>query len=108
MDTQNIQSTESDKGFTLIELLIVIVILGVLATITVFAVNGIADRGQESACAADLKTVEVAVEAYYAKNGTYPATLQALTEGDDQFLKSVPETVSLDANGTVTPAGDCA
>ncbi len=37
---------KQDKGFTLVELLIVIVILGILATITVFAVRGITDQGQ--------------------------------------------------------------
>ena len=61
---------KNDEGFTLIELLIVIVILGILATVVVFAVGGITDRGQESACDADAKTLEVAVEAYYAQYGT--------------------------------------
>ena len=37
---------KNDEGFTLIELLIVIVILGILATVVVFAVGGITDRGQ--------------------------------------------------------------
>jgi general secretion pathway protein G len=64
MDTQ-----KKDKGFTLVELLIVIVILGILATVTVFAVRGITDQGQESACKATAKTYEVAIEAFYAKNG---------------------------------------
>ena len=48
---------KQDKGFTLVELLIVIVILGILATVTVFAVRGITDQGQTSACAADQKTM---------------------------------------------------
>ena len=39
---------KQDKGFTLVELLIVIVILGILATVTVFAVRGITDRGREN------------------------------------------------------------
>ena len=42
----------NDSGFTLTELLIVIVILGVLAGIVVFAVGGITDRGEMSACKA--------------------------------------------------------
>ena len=50
---------KQDKGFTLVELLIVIVILGILATITVFAVRGITDQGQTSACNADEKTLQV-------------------------------------------------
>lgn len=60
---------KQDKGFTLVELLIVIVILGILATITVFAVRGITDQGQESACEADNKTMQTAVEAYFAQYG---------------------------------------
>ena len=61
---------KKDKGFTLVELLIVIVILGILATITVFAVRGITDQGQKSACNTDQKTLQTAVEAYYAQYGT--------------------------------------
>ena len=60
---------EKDEGFTLVELLIVIVILGILATIVVFAVRGITDQGQTSACKATAKTYEVAIEAYYANYG---------------------------------------
>ncbi len=57
-----------DKGFTLVELLIVIVILGILATVTVFAVRGITDTGQTNACDTEAKTVLTAAEAYYAQN----------------------------------------
>lgn len=58
-------------GFTLVELLIVIVILGVLATVVVFAVGGITNRGNESAVDADVSTLTTAQEAYKALNGTY-------------------------------------
>ena len=59
-----------DKGFTLVELLIVIVILGILATVTVFAVRGITDTGQDNACSTEAKTVLTAAEAYYAQNSS--------------------------------------
>ncbi len=68
----------NDKGFTLVELLIVIVILGILATVTVFAVRGITDQGQENACNVESKTVLTAAEAYYAQEGTTPADVEAL------------------------------
>jgi general secretion pathway protein G len=67
---EEVQAEKQDKGFTLVELLIVIVILGILATVTVFAVRGITDQGQTSACEATQKTYQVAIEAYYAQNGT--------------------------------------
>jgi prepilin-type N-terminal cleavage/methylation domain-containing protein len=106
---------KNESGFTLIELLIVIVILGVLSGIVVFAVSGIQDRGNAAACKTDKKTVQVAVEAFYAKNGVYPAAgdpgwLQ-LTIGVDQLLRDKPTgtgyTITLGVNGLVTATGAC-
>ena len=100
-----IKRAREEGGFTLIELMIVIVILGILAAIVVFAVGGITDRGETSACKANVKTTEVAVEAYYAKVGSYPASLSDLTTAPNKFLKSVPTGVSYDSGtGDVTGA----
>ncbi len=84
------QRAREESGFTLIELMIVIVILGVLAGIVVFAVGGITDRGTSAACKTDVSTIQTAVEAYYAKQGSYPTDLvPSLTDpaGSTQFLK---------------------
>jgi len=85
-----IERARQEEGFTLIELMIVIVILGVLAGIVVFAVGGITDRGTSAACKTDVATIQTAVEAYYAKTGGYPANIvPSLTDpaGGNQFLK---------------------
>ena len=66
-----VAETKQDKGFTLVELLIVIVILGILATVTVFAVTGITNKGKTSACQSDAKTIQTAEEAYSANTGSY-------------------------------------
>ena len=86
------KAREEESGFTLIELLIVIVILGVLAGIVVFAVGGITDRGNVSACKSDVKNVEVASEAYFAKNGSYAANMPALVTA--KLLREVPSTTN--------------
>ena len=86
-----------DEGFTLIELLIVIVILGILAGIVVFAVGGITDRGKASACKADLASVNTAMEAYQAKYGSYPA-------GTD-FSGLVPDFLKAQPTATVAGQG---
>jgi prepilin-type N-terminal cleavage/methylation domain-containing protein len=70
-----------DKGFTLVELLIVIVILGILATVTVFAVRGITDKGTKSACDSDRKTLETGVEAYFAQYGGTAIVVNATSTG---------------------------
>ncbi|WBQ07089.1 type II secretion system protein [Kribbella sp. CA-293567] len=105
----------NESGFTLIELLIVVVILGVLSGIVVFAVSGIQDRGNAAACKTDKKTVLVAVEAYYAKNGAYPPAGEAgwleLTVGVNQLLRERPAgsgyAITLGVGGLVTATGAC-
>lgn len=65
-----------DDGFSLIELLVVILILGVLTAVVVFAVAGITEEGEDNACQAGARTLAVAVEAYFARHGggDIPAT----------------------------------
>ncbi len=84
------ESNGNDEGFTLIELLIVIVILGILAAVVVFAVGGITDRGKNAACKSDVKTFEVAAEAFNAKTGAYPTTgnLANLWTAPNQFMRA--------------------
>ena len=73
----------SDSGFTLTELLIVIVILGVLTGIVVFAVGAVHQpRREAAACKSDKKTVEVAIEAFRAKTGAYPAGVDSAARFD--------------------------
>ena len=81
---------KQDKGFTLVELLIVIVILGILATVTVFAVRGITDQGQDNACDVEKRTLETAVEAYYAgtEHPADPADARELTSPDVRERRS--------------------
>jgi prepilin-type N-terminal cleavage/methylation domain-containing protein len=76
-----VEETKQDKGFTLVELLIVIVILGILATVTVFAVTGITTRGKDSACKADIKTLQTAEEAHNANTGAYGTEAALVTGG---------------------------
>jgi general secretion pathway protein G len=107
------KARQQESGFTLIELLIVIVIIGVLAGIVVFAVGGITNTGQDAACKADIKTVKTAVEAYRAQSGSYPTSnADAATKLVPAFLESYPTTVSYTLTGTSDPnvvgAGTCA
>ncbi len=66
------EARRNESGFTLVELLIVIVILGVLAGIVVFAVANFSDEGTNAACKADKKNVEIATESFFAQKKYYP------------------------------------
>jgi general secretion pathway protein G len=96
------------KGFTLVELLVVIVILGILAAVVVFAVGGTTDKAQKSSCSAEKAALESAVEAYKASTTNYPGTITSLTTGNDKFLRKSPSwyTVAPAADGTLAYAND--
>jgi hypothetical protein len=72
-----------------------------LATVTVFAVRGITDKGQSSSEATDLRMLETANEAYWLEYGTN-ATEQELV--DNGFLKeqSALFDLAVDSNGVLT------
>lgn len=80
-ETYSLRRREGEKGFTLIELLIVIIILGVLAAIVVFAVTGITSNGTKEACTSTVKTINTAAESYYAQNNVGAADLGVLHSG---------------------------
>jgi general secretion pathway protein G len=79
-----------DEGFTLIELLVVIVILAILAAIVVFAVGGLNQKGQAEACKTDMKSIQTAEEAYFAKQspgGVYASADELKAKG---FITNLP------------------
>ena len=73
---------ENDEGFTLIEVLIVIVVLGILAAVVIFALGGITGKSTISACSADGATVNEAISAFEAQNPGYGGTGSAITNID--------------------------
>jgi general secretion pathway protein G len=100
-----IRSHREQGGFTLIELLIVIVVLGIIAAVVVFALGGTTAQAALAACKADATTVQTAVTAYEAQNGgSYPTSTSSLTGGSTTYLQSWPSspyyTITL-VNGTV-------
>jgi general secretion pathway protein G len=80
---------EIESGFTLIELLIVIVVLGILAAVVIFALGGITGKSQVAACQADGATVATAIAAWNNQNVGTPASTAGLT-GGGAYIQSWP------------------
>jgi prepilin-type N-terminal cleavage/methylation domain-containing protein len=64
----------SYKGFTLIELLVVISIIGLLSTMTVYAVNVARSKARDTRRLADIKQIQKALDLYYLEHNTYPVS----------------------------------
>ncbi|MEN2788279.1 type II secretion system major pseudopilin GspG [Sphingomonas oligophenolica] len=67
-----------EEGFTLIELMVVIVILGILATIVAINVIPYGEKAKVTAARSDIATIEGALDAYKLSNDSYPTTAQGL------------------------------
>lgn len=66
------------KGFTVVELLIVIVVIGILATLTIIAYSGVQDNARRASLQSDLSGAAKKLEEYKFKNAeTYPSGLAA-------------------------------
>lgn len=65
-------------GFTLVELMVVIVIIGLLATVVAINVLPSQDKAMVGKARADISVLEQAIETYRLDNLTFPDDLQAL------------------------------
>lgn len=79
MKRLNLQKIKDQKGFTIVELLIVIVIIGVLASIVVVAYNGITSRAKDSSDKTVASQIAKVAQAYQADNGSYPISNNTLS-----------------------------
>lgn len=82
------------SGFTLIELLITISIIAILAAIGLVVYSNVIKQGRDSKRQSDLRSVQSALEQYYADQFAYPASMtfdgSALSAGGRTYLNNTP------------------
>ncbi len=95
--------TREEKGFTLIELLVVVIILGILTAIAIPSYLSFTGRANESAAAANVRSIIPSVESFFADEGTYAGmTVGYLKTTYDQALDASRYTL-----GTLTATDYC-
>jgi prepilin-type N-terminal cleavage/methylation domain-containing protein len=87
-----------ERGFTLVELLVVVTILGILAAIVTSSLVGLTANAKTNACAEELRTVQVAMDAMMAKNNISSVTAQATATNTFSALPTGTGTEALSPN----------
>lgn len=75
------RAVSGNRGFTLIEILVVVVIVGILATIAIAIFPLYRDAARSARAASEIHTIANAVSGYYADRGAYPPSLNEVGYG---------------------------
>ncbi|WP_076417361.1 type II secretion system major pseudopilin GspG [Pseudocolwellia agarivorans] len=73
-----VKASKQEQGFTLLEVMVVIVILGVLASMVVPNLMGSQDRANMQKAVSDINALETSLSMYKMDNYDYPSTEQGL------------------------------
>ena len=98
-------SRKQDAGFTLMELMIVMMIIGVLATLAIPSFVGAVKSAKEAVLKEDLRVMRSAIYAYTMDKQKAPQSLDDLVQ--DGYLKVIPQDPMTKARDTwVTDTSD--
>jgi len=85
-------SRSAKRGFTIVELIIVLVVIGILATVVFVGYSGVTTNAAEKAVQSDMKKVDDAFKLYKLDTGTYPDTALKLLSLNLKLSAEVYET----------------
>jgi len=80
-------------GFTIIELIVVIVVIGILATLSYIGIANTQARSRDTHRTTDIDTLHSRLEEYYTDKGAYPNTLSTTT------FPGLPASALVDPDG---------
>jgi prepilin-type N-terminal cleavage/methylation domain-containing protein len=93
--------TARRRAFSLLELLAVVTIIGVIAALIIYRVNGVVGGAKDKVQLHQISELNMAIENYYMANEAWPASLNDLVPGH------LPDGVPTPPNGgtyTIDPA----
>ena len=93
---------QNPRAFTLVEILIVVIILGIIATIVIAIFHNTVDDARAKALKDDLRNIRNQIQLYQAQHGTYPG----LAEFEHQMvLYSNEAGITSNTKSAVYPYG---
>ena len=90
------------RGFTIVELIVVITVIAILATISIFAFGHFQEQGRDSKRLAEATAIAASLEKYYDENGEYPGCSSLTTNATTVTGTSGP-LKGLDQSSLIAP-----
>lgn len=97
---------QTKKAFTVVELIIVVVVIGILATLSIVAYNGLQQNAKTSSLLSDLDNSSAIMAHDYNANGIYPAN-PAAADGGRGLPTNSGTTYQYTVNNSASPATFC-
>ncbi len=95
----NTPHTRRDRGFSLVELIVVMVIIGLLASLVVFRTRSFLITSKQNAARGEISRLVQAIETFYSVHGRYPTNeegLEILAQPSDEFPDGLINKTPLD------------
>jgi prepilin-type N-terminal cleavage/methylation domain-containing protein len=100
-------SLKKQKGFTIVELLIVIVVIGILATLVIVTFTGIQKKARDSQRQTDINAVNGQLAKFYTDFGFYPSLADINSSAfRTAYMKGLDPESLKDPKGTSTAMAD--
>lgn len=97
----------NQKGFATLEIILMVMVIGILATMAVPQFEKITAAANTSKVQSDLAAIQTAAAVYQMEKGTVPTYAQITATGTTYFENGVPQapTGKIYVNGAVTDIG---
>ena len=92
----------NQRGFATLEVIMMVVVIGILATIAVPRFTDVTTKANTAKIQSDLTTIDTAIQMYYMEKGSYATTIKDLVDNNYLMDEPIPPTGEAYIDGTAT------